>query len=279
MKKLNLLTLICALLMGVSLTSCLDSGNSGTGWDDIRTVRVYSTYGSPIFIDVLNNRYIPTSQSLSGFIQNNPDLDWSDYKMMNIYFNYPEETGTNAGTGTSTSATTIELVAFQVIEMPEVTSVQTTAQLESMETAPVIPLEQNLGYGINRPQQWDEKTVLAYTGYYCSSKTDKLSEHTFGLVYVMDEITSNDATDLVVYLCHNRGDDEETTAVWAATCGFDLTGALTAYRNAHSGNNPENIIFKAKTTNYASTTLPTNYSEYKVEYKTFEELYPSATVN
>ena len=84
MKKLNLLTLICALVMGLSLTSCLDSGDSGTSWEDARTVYVRSYLGQAFFVDAYGVRYYPSTESLNAFRQNNSDFDLNDYKMMNL---------------------------------------------------------------------------------------------------------------------------------------------------------------------------------------------------
>ena len=275
MKKLNLLTLICALVMGLSLTSCLDSGDSGTSWEDARTVYVRSYLGQAFFVDAYGVRYYPSTESLNAFRQNNSDFDLNDYKMMNIYFNYHVEedvaTTKQAGSYVTPPSNDIDLVAYMVIEMPEVLSVQSTADLANHETAPVIPLEQNTGYGFNAPQQLDEKTVLAYTGFYLANDADKLDTHKFRIIYVKDEITA-DSKDLTLYVCHNRGDDEKTDAYWATTCGFDMQTALKEFRNI-TGNDPEKIILKAKTSSSATTTLPTDYSEYDIEFQTFEEMY------
>lgn len=277
MKKLKLLTLLSALVMGLSLTSCLDSGDSGTTWDDSRRVYVQNYLGQAFFVDIFDNRYFPSSESLAAFRQNNPDFDLNDYEMMDIYFNYhveEETTTTTKQTSTTPQTYEIDLIAYMVIEVPEVISVQTTAELEQHETAPVVSLEQNTGYGITRPQQFDERMILAYTGFWLSNDAEKLDDHKFRLVYVRDEITS-DSKDLVVYVCHNRGDDEGTSAVWATTCGLDLERALNEFRQV-TGGDPDKVIIKAKTSNYATTTLPTDYTEYELEYQTLEELYPSA---
>ncbi len=275
MKKLNLLTLICALVMGLSLTSCLDSGDSGTSWEDARTVYVRSYLGQAFFVDAYGVRYYPSTESLNAFRQNNSDFDLNDYKMMNIYFNYHVEedvaTTKQAGSYVTPPSNDIDLVAYMVIEMPEVLSVQSTADLANHETAPVIPLEQNTGYGFNAPQQLDEKTVLAYTGFYLANDADKLNSHKFRMVYVKDEITA-ESKDLTLYVCHNRGDDDKTDAYWATTCGFDMQRALEEFRDI-TGNDPEKIILKAKTSNSATTTLPSDYSEYDIDFQTFEEMY------
>lgn len=275
MKKLNLLTLICALVMGLSLTSCLDSGDSGTSWEDARTVYIRNILGRPFFVDAYGVQYNPSPESMNAFRQNNPDFDLIDYKMMNIYFNYHVEEDVTTTKQTGSTATSpsyeIDLVAYMVIEMPEVLSVQSTADLANHETAPVIPLEQNTGYGFNAPQQLDEKTVLAYTGFYLANDADKLNSHKFRMVYVKDEITA-DSKDLTLYVCHNRGDDDKTDAYWATTCGFDMQAALKEFRNV-TGNDPEKIILKAKTSSSATTTLPSDYSEYDIDFQTFEEMY------
>ena len=276
MKKLNLLTLICALVMGLSLTSCLDSGDSGTSWEDARTVYIrQGSLGRAIFVDAYGVSYSPSIESMNAFRQNNPDFDLNDYKMMNIYFNYHVEedvaTSKQAGSDVIPPSHEIDLIAFSVIEMPQVISVQSTADLADYETAPVWPLEQNTGYGTSAPQQLDERTVLAYTGFYMVNDADKLDGHKLRLAYVKDEITAS-SKDLIVYICHNRGTDDKTDAYWATTCGFDMQRALEEFRDI-TGNDPEKIILKAKTSNSATTTLPSDYSEYDIDFQTFEEMY------
>lgn len=275
MKKLNLLTLICALVMGLSLTSCLDSGDSSASFEDARTFYVRNYLGQPFFVDAYGVRFYPSAESLSMLKQNNSDFDLNDYKMMNVYFNYhvEEDATTTKQTGSYVTPPSheIDLVLCSVIEMPEVLSVQSTADLADYETAPVLPLEQNTGYGINRPGQLDEKTVLAHTGFFWANETDKFDSHKLRLVYVKDEITAS-SKDLVVYVCHNKGTDDEVNSYWDLNYGFDIQRALKEFRNI-TGNDPEKIVMKAKTSSYATTTLPTDYSEYDIEFQTFDELY------
>lgn len=275
MKKLNLLTLICALVMGLSLTSCLDSGDSGTTVDDSRVVYVRNYLGQVFFVDVYGVRFYPSAESLNKIKQNAPDLELSDYKMMSIYFNYvvEEDATTTKQTGSYVTPPSyeVDLVVISTIEVPNVISVQSTADLAAYETAPIMPLEQNYAYNTTAPQQLDEKTVLASVGFYLTNDADKLKSHKFQLVYVKDEITAS-SKDLVVYVCHDRGDDDKSEAWLTTTYGLDMQAALKEFRNV-TGNDPEKIIIRAKTSNSATTTLPSEYSEYNVDSQTFEEMY------
>ena len=286
MKKLKLFACICALMMGLSLTSCLDSGDTTT-YDDIRTVYVNGSYrGVPYFTDAVGNIYRPSIASWTNIETQLADgVEISDFKMVAILFNYIVEEE-NAGADTKQSTTTpqvydIELAAITTFfQAPNVMYVQSVEDLEAYEKAPVIPLGSNVSnytYLAITPQQYDEKVVAATTGFFMGQDEDNLKEHQFNMIYVKDEITAS-SKDLTLYVCHNNGEDDETDAYWGAACCFDLERALAEIRSV-TGNSPENFVIKAKTSNYASKDLPENYTDYTIEYKTLEELYPSAFEN
>lgn len=278
MKKLNVLAWVCALVMGLSLTSCLSSGDSGYGYEDLRTVYVRNYLGSLFFEDVVGNKFYPSTSSLAAFRQNDPDFDLSDYYMLIIYYNYVEDETEGSSTKADKNPAytpqsyNIDLMAYQVIEDLKMTVVETAADVEALQTAPVIPMEQYLSTGIIGPEQFDETNIVAYTGFYMANDADKLKEHTFQYAYVRSEITA-DSKDLVLYVCHNRNNDDKLEAHWSTYCSFNVSSAV-AYFKSVTGNLPENVILKAKTSASATLNMPDEYSEYEVEYKTMKELYP-----
>ncbi len=288
MKKLKLLTLISALLMGLSLTSCLDSGDT-TSYDDIRTVYVYESIysGTPYFVDALGNRYMPTAASWSNINSQltSSSIDLSDYKMATILFNYvvEDETSTTPSTTSSTSQQyTIELAAITTLfDSAPVMYVQSAENLEDYETAPVLRLGDNVSaysYLAIPPQQYDDKTIAMTTGFWMADDKEQLDMHQLRMIYVKDEITA-ESTDFVLYVCHNRGTDDKAVNYYGNAYCFDLEYALADFRSV-TGNDPKNIIIKAKEiylTSTPTTDLPENYSDHEIEYKTLEELYPTTT--
>lgn len=110
MKQLKFLMVALTLLMGVSLTSCLDSGDSGSTYDEGLYLRTQNYMGSCFFVDLEGNRYYPTPASLaamtnSGFKAENADL-------VIVYFKWADELSSSS----SSTDRTIELVQITPID-------------------------------------------------------------------------------------------------------------------------------------------------------------------
>ena len=273
MKKLNLLAFVFTLLMGVSFTSCLNSDDS-TSIDNACTVYVYQNVyaGTPYFVDAIGNTYIPSSASVSGIEQNNSGFKFEDYKMMTIYYNFTVAEGEQKPTinvdPSNPQTYNIDLVSvYPNITVSEVVPAQSVDDIETVApgTAPVISLTQSTT-GSAVLEMFDSKTLLLMTGFYCTNDTEKYKEHSIKMVYVLDEFTSG-STSLTVYIQHNKGTDDGADVIGSyGIYGFNLQQAIQAF-TAKTGNAPTRIIVKAKETNYASTNLPNNYTEYSVEYE------------
>ena len=270
MKKLNFLTLVCTLFMSVSLTSCLNTDDEGTGYEAILQVHVDNYYGAPIFIDAVGNQLWPTSKSMAYFNQNGYDL--TDYDMAIIYFNYvDDETGTvssSSGSSTTPQNYDIELVAFSPMDMLQSTGVQTAEEMETAapETAPMLTLKQSTSAGTLIPYLFDSRTAVAYTGFWLTNDKDMFEEHSLKMVYVCDEINTG-SEDLVLYLRHDRGDDDGTESYYANYYGLNIQGAVSYFKSI-TGRDPNKIILKAKECTYGTTELPEGYVEYEIEYET-----------
>lgn len=271
MKKLNLLAFVFALLMGVSFTSCLGSGDSEMPYDSLCTVYVNNLYGQYLFEDAAGNTYIPSAESINAIKQNNSGFDLGDYKMAIIYFKWATDE-TEGGTSTKADTTTpqsydIDLVMIQKIDYLTATSIPTFENIETMApgTAPVISLRQSTTWGDIVPEMLDWRTLIAQTGFYTTNDKDKFAEHVLKVVYVQDEITAS-SENLTIYIQHDKGEDDGYEARYANYYGFDLRQAIATFEGI-TGKKPAKIIVKAKETIYQSNTLPDKYTEYEVEYK------------
>lgn len=266
MKKLKFFAYVLTLLMCTSLTSCLSTDDTDPGYEAVLQVYVDNLYGTPYFRDAAGNMLFPTSESLAYFNQNGYDL--SDYDMLIIYFNY-EESSDAQRSETSTTPQTyyIELVAFQPMEVPETIGVQTVEDMEvtAPETAPMLTLRLTSSLGAIAPYMFDDRTAVAYTGFWLTNEQDMLEKHTVRLVYVYDEIEPS-SEDLVVYLRHDKGEDDGVEVYYANYYGLNLQAPLSYFRGV-TGHDPENIIIKAKECTYSTTSLPTEYSTSEIEYK------------
>lgn len=283
---------MCALMMGLSLTSCLSSGET-TSYDGALTVYVYENIysGKPYFMDALGNRYIPTAASWSNINAqlSSASIELTDYKMATIWFNYVvEEEDASTPSTASTTATgqqyDIELAGITTLfDTAPVMYVQSAENLKDYETAPVLSLGDyvNSSYLAIAPSQYDEKTIATTTGFWLANDKDKLNMHQLRVIYVKDELTA-DSKDFVLYVCHNRGTDEEAEAYYGNAYCFDVQNALNDFRTV-TGKDPEKIILKAKeislNTSNPTIDLPENYTDHEIEYKTLEDLYPSAFEN
>ncbi len=270
MKQLKSLTMLALmLLMGVTMTSCFSDDTEST-YDNGGIVHVRSVMGISYFEDQAGNTYYPTQESLNSFIANNPGFDLSDYRMANILYKWVDN---GEGSGQASSGTQsprrydINLVYFSPVDVITVETVSDQATLESSiaETAPVLPLDG--GYteaGI--PGYYDENTIVTLLGYYLTSlTTDIKNKHKVRVACVDEEIQSGSA-ELTLYVRHDRGDDNGTTNYYNNYTGLDVRNVISYFRQK-AGQYPARIVLKAKTTGYATTTLPTGYTTYTVNYK------------
>lgn len=271
MKKLNLLALVFALLMGVSFTSCLGSGESEGPYDWVSMVYVvHNIYGGDYFKDVYGNIYNPTLESINAIKQNNTGFDLANYDMAIIYFNWvADETTAQTKEGTTTpQEKDIELVGIQKIDVPGVVVASNKEQMDMMapSTAPVLSLRQTSTYINLEPQMLDTKTLIVYTGFYTANDKDEFAKHSIKMGYAMDEVKES-SDELIVYIHHDKGTDDKTDTYYANYYAFNLESAIQNFRSEHNGAAPKRIVVKAKEAIGQSTSLPDNYTEYDVEYK------------
>lgn len=270
-KQLKFLTMALAMVLGLTMTSCLDTDNNGYGYDAGAIVYVRSSYGLTYFEDAAGNTLIPTSESIAAIQVQNPSFDLSDYRMANILYNFVEGEGNAAQGSASTGgpqSITIDLVDILEIEVYTAMPVATEDMMETSmpETAPVIPLNGgNTSSGL--PAYFDPNTLLCHLSYFVGSES-ALDDHHLYVAYVEDEIEDN-STELTLYVRHDRGDDNGTTYTYNiyAYSAVDISSAVAAFRQK-TGHYPSNIVMKAKETTYGTTTLPSDYTaSYRVTYK------------
>ena len=242
-------------------------------------------------MDALGNRYIPTAASWSNVNAQytSAGIEVTNYKMATIWFNYvvEEEDASTPSTASETATSQqydIELAGITTLfDTAPVMYVQSAENLKDYETAPVLRLGDyvNSSYLAIAPSQYDEKTIATTTGFWLANDKDKLNMHQLRVIYVKDELTA-DSKDFVLYVCHNRGTDEEAEAYYGNAYCFDVQNALNDFRTV-TGKDPEKIILKAKeislNTSNPTIDLPENYTDHEIEYKTLEDLYPSAFEN
>lgn len=254
------------LVMGVLMTSCLDSNDSPT-MQSIYVRVVHNMMGGYYFEDAAGNTFIPTTSSVSkveasGFQASGTNLAY-------IIFEYIEdEAQQKAGEVTKKQEFKIELLGAQSIDGAGVVIAQGKEDMDARapETAPVGSLYFDNGWGgAVQPVLYDSNAVLVPISFYLTNDSDKFKLHKLYLACNMEEVTEGD-TNLVFYLRHYRGEDENAAFTYSQWYGFDIGEAIRAFA-AKAGANPAKLIIKAHESANMTTEIPNEYKDYEIEYK------------
>ncbi len=134
--------------------------------------------------------------------------------------------------------------------------------------------EDNSSYASNRgvisitdvvPSMLDNNNLLIPIIYFCH---EKIASHTFSLVYYTDvEELKNDRKELKVYLRHNSTEEQDKEGYKNGSYRvFDLSDALEQYKEKNDNQYPIKITIVAET-NSSSNKVPEGVTEYSIEYK------------
>lgn len=257
------------LIMGLSMTSCLDSTEGSS--ISYAYLRVKGAYGLNWFEDVLGNKLYPTTASLTQ-VEASSDFKMSETNLAYIAFEFVEDetAGTQSLSETSEPQDyNIELVAAASMDGPEVVISQTVEdmEVEVPETAPVNTLTLNSGYGAEsvKPMLYDLETLILPIQFNLSNDNEKFKMHKLVLACSRSEMTEG-ATDLVFYLRHDKGEDDGISYFYNQWYGYDIRYAVDEFQMA-TGAEPKKIIVKAHEDINQTGDIPDNYTEYEVEYK------------
>lgn len=264
----SLMTAALMLVMGIMMTSCLNSDNSESLYDWAGFVRVESySMGGTLFVDAAGNKLIPTYESLIAAEQ--AGFEYSETNVAFVYVKMvkEDETATKA-TETEPKEYNVKLVAAQSLDGEDVVVAQTAEEMAGMapETAPVGTLEfsDNTWGTTVKPMLFDLNTLLLPIQFYLTNDNEKFKLHKLYLACNMEEVSEGDTT-LVFYLRHDRGEDDKAEVYYSQWYGFDIRAAVNMFA-MKSGADPTKIVIKAHETQSMTTELPENYEEYEVEY-------------
>lgn len=261
MKQMKIWMATLALLMVISLTSCLNSSENESTYDGMGYARVVM---GAYFQDLAGNTYIPTSASVTTV-----GLNMSTADLVYIAFKYVDDTSSAATKATEGSTTTpqthrIQLVAASAVEKGVQRIVSTEADLELVtENAPIVTLNPSDGYGNTyKPWMYGADLLVLPIAWRMEDKSETLAQHTMSLVYVQGD-ENESATQLTFYLRHDKGTDTKTEATAIRNKFFDVSSILANFKATH-GAYPTNIVIKAKA-NTDGATLPESYTDFKIE--------------
>ncbi|WP_373723628.1 hypothetical protein [Bacteroides heparinolyticus] len=265
MKHLNFLMIAFTLLLGVSLTSCLNSGDNESSFDGYGYMRVKHYLGSSWFEDLGGNKYFPTESSLatvkanSGFDITKSDLVLLQYKNV--------ETQAGKETATTTNRT-IQLVGAVAIDSYETRTVATEADMP-LGDAPIVTLNPVAQYGDTyKPFIYGSEMVVLPINWKMENKTEALEQHSFELIYVKDMQKS--ASELMLYLQHKKGTDTKTEANAYRNKAYDIKSIMSAIKSS-TQKYPEKIIIKAKVA-ADGATMPDTYTDFEIDSSELNKL-------
>lgn len=256
MKHLKFLMVAVTLLMGISLTSCLNSGDNESMWDGggyFRTVHNYM--GMSYFEDLAGNKYVPTESSLAT-MKANTGFDISTADLVFIYYKNVE-TATSKETASTTSKS-IQLVSAEAIDTYKYSDEETSV----VDNAPIVTLNPTDGYNTYKPVLYGAEVLILPLYWKMENKAETLKQHTFSLVPAATEIESG-STELVFYLRHNKGTDTKTETFAYRPKAYDIESLMNEFKTKTT-RYPAKIIIKAKAATDGAT-MPETYTDYELD--------------
>lgn len=258
------------LMMGLSMTSCLNSDSSGNMYNGWGFFRVESSMGGYYFSDPGGNSYIPTPASLASMQSQGFEISKADFVF--FYFKWAEDETEAEDKLTDTTTThsfDIELLSIAGFEEEEVLVAQTTEtmELDAPETAPVISLKTTTTSGAvsEAPMLFDLDALLLPVYFNLGSTKEDLQQHKLVLACDMSEVEPG-STELNLYLRHDKGSDDEINYYTSNWYPFNLTSAVAEFK-AKAGNAPTKLIIKAHEDINQSGKMPEEYTDYEIEYE------------
>ena len=273
MRKIKSLMLVAlTLIMGLSMTSCLNSDSSGSLWDGAGIFRVQSGYlGSGYyFTDTFGNRLNPTPASLSQAEANGFKISEADF--VYLYFKWAEDEAIiedKLSNTTTPQDFDIEIASIAGFEENEIMVNQTAEEMEATapETAPIMTLSPSInGTSTGGPLLFDLNSIIIPIYFNIGEGTQEaFNKHQLVLACDMSEVTPG-STEFNLYLRHDKGDDKGITYSTSNWYAFDLRYAISEFE-AIAGNVPTKLIINAHEDEYQSGDMPKNYTTYEVDYK------------
>ena len=271
----SLMTAALMLVMGIMMTSCLNSESESlyNGGFLAKVEYAGGLWGEAIFSDAAGNTYNASEESVRKMEQ--AGFDFDGVEMAFIYFKWSIDENGNPITPPVANTDTpqeyeIELVSIAKANTADVENVNTMEDLESYkyETAPITLMNMtgNNGNSVKFDFYGNSRMLYMYACWFLTNGQEEFEKHNIRLVYVHDELSA-DATDLKLYLCHDEGDDDGASALYQNWYGFRIDNALYDFEQT-TGHLPTSITLSmyedADLTGGA--TMPTKRTDYTNTY-------------
>lgn len=273
MKHLQLMMVALFMLMGVSLTSCLNSESDPYSYNTAMVkVRVSAFY---TYFETADGIIIePTQESISKLLSDKIDISELANKVANIAYRWdpavvdvPSDAETIKG---------VELYSIESLDAPaEVINIKGESK-DSIADTPIIELAYNPGGYEYKPFFFDETTLILPIHYYMEKTV-----HTLRLLYYKEETQENGI--LKLYLRHNKNEDAAsgtglTSYEYAVGTGllslfykaYDLSVIFSRYQEQtgmYEYPKKINIVYEANPYSWDLDDAQTETKTYTVEYK------------
>lgn len=274
MKQIKtLMVAALTLVMGVMMTSCLNSDGGESLWDGYFLAKVVyagGLYGGATLQDAGGNTYQASATSVAKLEANG--FSFTDVEMAFIYYKFSVDENGDKITPPDYNATEpqtfqIELVGIQEAPTEYAERVESAEELETnkYETAPVSMLD-FVGSSSNTVKfdfYGNEPMLYMYLQWLLTNGEDEFKKHHIRLVYAFDEITA-DSNELRFYLCHDKGDDDGKTAYIRSWYCFYIQNALADFERV-TGAKPTTIKLSLYEDTSSTGTMPTNRTDYTID--------------
>lgn len=252
------------MVMGVTLSSCLDSGEPDN--TRIGLFRVKNGYmGTGYFQDIAGNKLTPTYASLLKVEEGN--FKMSSTNLAYITYEVVEAASSKASGADTPQSYDIVLKSAMAMDGAAVVIADNVEDMNSqaVSTAPVVSISHSETFF--SPFLYDKETLFLPIVYSMENNEKALAQHKLILSCNVEEFTSENS-DMVFYLHHDKGTDDKTAIRNILYSGYDIKDAVDAYINA-TGNEPKKVIVKVKETGEysSSNTMPEEYTTYSCEFK------------
>lgn len=242
--------LLMMVVMGLTMTSCLDSSETESTYDAAGLMRASTSYmGTPVLKDLNDKSYIPTTASVAAMKENGYDITTADLSV--VYFKWAE------GSSAASATPSIVLVHAAAINTYNAEYAGTKEDMEANydENAPIVGIALSSAFGT---AMYGDELLLVDLGWKQSDKTlETAGKHTFDLVYVPD---AENKSTMTCYLRHinNEEDTSKCTQQVTMTVAYDIEQYLTMFKSTH-GQYPTTIMIKHRVG--ADQTLPSTYTD------------------
>lgn len=275
MKQIKtLMVAALTLVMGVMMTSCLNSDGGESLYDGAFLAKVVSAggmFGGAALQDAEGNTYQASAASVAKLEAGG--FSFTGVDMAFVYYKFSVDENGNKITPPDYNATTpqkfrIELVGIQKAPTEDAERVESAEELETnkYETAPVSIFDM-IGSSNKNVIKFDfygnEPTLYMYLQWLLTN--GESNKHHIRLAYAFDEITAG-SKGLRFYLCHDKGDDDGKTARIPSWYCFRVENALADFERI-TGAKPATIKLSLYEDLGSAGTMPADRTDYTNNYK------------